>query len=119
MISPFIHHSKMSCLFLTHLPPQSVAVTGHLRVVVDGVALVERLMPKRLNRISSPGREAGRRKGKEEEEEEKGLRRRMRRSEAGGEENIKGRWLQGLPGSRQLLEENTAIANRCSMTIDL
>ena len=88
---------------------------GHLCVVVDGVALVERSMPKHL---SSPGREGGRRKVKEEEEE-KGLRRRMRRSEAGGDENIKGRWLQGLPGSRQMLEENTTIANRCSMTIDL
>ena len=91
---------------------------GHLYVVADGVALVERSMPKRLKRISSPGREAGRRKVKEEEEE-KGLRRRMRRSEAGGDGNIKGRWLQGLPGSRQMLEENTTIANRCSMTIDL
>ena len=92
---------------------------GHLYAVVDGVALVERSMPKHLKRISSPGREAGRRKGKEEEEEEKGLRRRMRRSEAGGDGNIKGRWLQGLPGCRQMLEENTTIANRCSMTIDL
>ena len=82
------------------------------------MALVERLMPKRSKPISSPGKEGGRRKGKEEEVE-KGLRRRMRRSEAGGDGNIKGRWLQGLPGCRQMLEENTTIANRCSMTIDL
>ena len=76
---------------------------GHFYVVVDGAALVERLMPNHLKSHSQQGREGERRKGKEEGEE-KELRRRMRRSAAGGDGNIKGRWLQGLPGCRQMLK---------------
>ena len=87
-------------------------------VVVDGAALVERSMQKHLKSSSSQEREGERRKGTEGEEKEL-RRKRMRRSEAGGEGNIKERWLQGLPGSRQMLEENTTIANKCSMTTSL
>ena len=80
-------------------------------VVVDGAALVERSMQKHLKSSSSQGREGERRKGKEEEEEKELRRRRMRRSESGGEGNIKGRWLRGLRGSREMLKKNTTIAN--------
>ena len=80
---------------------QSVAVTGHLYVVVDfnGAALAQKLMPKQLRIIRQEGE---RRKGKAEEKEKR--KRRMRRIVAGGEGNIKERWQRGLPGCRQMLE---------------